>query len=86
MRVFREPNGQAAGVMRWRHEKKRAAATPQSYFFLAIAAALFGQDRALKPIEYTKEGGLPFPDYSKWVFIGSGMSDYMKNGVWPDRT
>ena len=86
--------------------KKARAIYASAALFLAITAALFSQERALKPIEYTKEGGLQFPDYSKWVFIGSGMSNqanpnprfsnifvdpaaydqYMKKGVWPDRT
>jgi len=86
--------------------KKIRSSYASAVLLLAITTALFAQDRALKPIEYTKDGGVPFPDYSKWVFIGSGVSDqakpnlrfsnifvdpaaydqYMKKGVWPDRT
>ncbi|HTS50446.1 MAG TPA: cytochrome P460 family protein [Bryobacteraceae bacterium] len=86
--------------------KKARPSYASAVLLLAIATAVFGQDRALKPIEYTKEGGLALPDYSKWVFIGSGMTNqanpnprfsnifvdpaaydqYMKKGVWPDRT
>jgi hypothetical protein len=76
---------------------------------VVIATGLFAaQESTLKPIQYTSEGGLAVPDYSKWVFIGSGLSNsgqasqnprfsnifaepaawdqYMKKGVWPDRT
>ncbi len=76
---------------------------------LAFAtASLSAQNTVLKPLRYTNEGAMLFPDYTKWVFIGSGMSSttapsqnptfsnvfvdpaaydqYIKKGVWPDRT
>jgi hypothetical protein len=76
---------------------------------LAAAVLTAGQGHRLKPIKYTADG-VTVPDYSKWVFIGSGLGmsyreqaeanppftnvfaepaaydEYMKNGVWPDRT
>ena len=33
------------------------------------------QENRLSAITYTPEGGIPVPDYSKWVFIGSGAFD-----------
>ena len=66
-----------------------------------------GQGSPLKPIAYTNIGGIALPEYSKWVFIGSGLfssqagpntrfsnvfiepdayDQYVKTGVWPDRT
>ncbi len=61
-------------------------------------------------VKYSKDGGLPLPDYSKWVFVGSSLGlaytdqgrenppftnvfaepraydQFVKNGVWPDKT
>ena len=81
--------------------------------FLAVATAAIlasAQNRPLKPVKYTSDGGVAVPDYSKWVFLGSGLGmtyseqrganppftnvfaepaaydEYMKNGLWPDRT
>jgi hypothetical protein len=77
---------------------------------LAAVAVGAANESRLKAIRYTSDGGLAVPDYSRWVFIGSGLgmsytdqtggnphftnvfaepeaySEYMKNGVWPDRT
>jgi hypothetical protein len=36
------------------------------------AATVVAQRPPLAPIKYTSDGNIPVPDYSKWVFIGSG--------------
>jgi hypothetical protein len=45
---------------------------------LLLASAVAGvatQERALPPVRYTSDGSIPVPEYSKWVFIGSGAFD-----------
>lgn len=41
----------------------------------SIAVPVVAQRPALAPIHYTSDGNIPVPDYSKWVFIGSGAFD-----------
>lgn len=40
-----------------------------------VAAPVVAQRAPLAPIKYTSDGNIPVPDYSKWVFIGSGAFD-----------
>jgi hypothetical protein len=50
---------------------------PTGYLIPAILVtatlAVAGQSGAVGPITYTNTGGIALPDYSKWVFIGSGL-------------
>jgi len=40
--------------------------------FIVLASAAAAQGSRVSRIAYTVEGKIPVPDYSKWVFIGSG--------------
>src|SRR4051794_7253388 len=44
---------------------------------LVLTSAAFAMEESshLARIRYTADGKIPVPDYSKWVFIGSGAFD-----------
>jgi cytochrome P460 len=55
-----------------------------SAFILLCATASWAvQEKKLAPIPYTADGGVPLPQYDKWVFMGAGAFDAQETSPAP---